>query len=258
MGDLKMSTAVSTQPTSAVSPGLIAAREVRVYSHSPIFYWWPVWAVGYLLAVLTYLQGQPTAFADSTVLIHPNRSLGVIYMFTFLLVILMTHFSVRGVASLTVIITGIAVTLFLAYMGWWDDVLRELGNLAMFMNLGFYFWFSTSLFAIWALAVFVLVRFNYYVFRPGQLVHITVFGGGEESHDTRGMSVIKMRDDLFRHWVLGLGSGDLHVATTGARKAEFVIHNVLFVGTKLEKIQGLVAMKPDDTPDRTFTAGEPA
>ena len=48
------------------------------------------------------------------------------------------------------------------------------------------------------------------------------------------------------------------MATTGARKAEFVIHNVLFVGTKLQQIQTLVAMKPDDTPDKVFTAGEPA
>jgi len=27
--------------------------EIRLYSRSDIFYWWPVWTVGYLLALLT-------------------------------------------------------------------------------------------------------------------------------------------------------------------------------------------------------------
>jgi hypothetical protein len=253
-----MSTAVTPQSVTAVAP-LATLREVRVYSHSPIFYWWPVWAIGYLMALLTLIQGQPTEFADTQVLIHPSRTLGVIFTFTLVLVIIMTHFAVRGIASLTVIIAAIAVTLFFAYMGWWDEILKAVGNLAIYMNLGFYTFFATAMFIIWALAVFVFVRFDYYVFRPGQLVHVSVFGGGEESFDARGMSVIKMRDDLFRHWVLGLGSGDLHVATTGARKAEFVVPNVLFVGWKLQRIQQLVAMQPDETtPNHTFTAGQPA
>ena len=84
-----------------------------------------------------------------------------------------------------------------------------------------------------------------------------LLGGGEESYDSRGMSVMKLRDDMFRHWILGLGSGDMNLAATGARKAEFTIHNVLFIDSKLNRIQTLIAMKPDDTPDRVFTAGEP-
>lgn len=35
----------------------VRAEEIRLYSHSNIFYWWPVWAVGYYLALLTYLGG---------------------------------------------------------------------------------------------------------------------------------------------------------------------------------------------------------
>jgi hypothetical protein len=30
-------------------------QKVVVVSHSPLFYSWPVWAVGFLLALLTYL-----------------------------------------------------------------------------------------------------------------------------------------------------------------------------------------------------------
>ena len=32
-------------------------EEIRLYSHSDIFYWWPVWALGFFLALLTYLDG---------------------------------------------------------------------------------------------------------------------------------------------------------------------------------------------------------
>ena len=46
-----MSTAVTPQPQPVAPPApQPVVREVRVYSHSPIFYWWPVWAVGYLIA----------------------------------------------------------------------------------------------------------------------------------------------------------------------------------------------------------------
>jgi hypothetical protein len=48
-----MATATSLlTATDAPGPG-----EVKLYSHSVIFYWWPVWLVGYLMAFLTYLDG---------------------------------------------------------------------------------------------------------------------------------------------------------------------------------------------------------
>lgn len=33
------------------------SKEIRLYSHSPIFYWWPVWLVGFVAAFVTYLDG---------------------------------------------------------------------------------------------------------------------------------------------------------------------------------------------------------
>src|SRR5262245_2093077 len=98
-----MSTAVSTQPVGSPLTQTLAAREVRVFSHSPIFYWWPVWAVGYALALITRIWGEQVTFTnlageEATVWIHRSGSLGVVFTFTLLLVIMMTHFSVRGVA----------------------------------------------------------------------------------------------------------------------------------------------------------------
>ena len=39
--------------THASSP-----NEIVVISHSPIFYWWPVWFVGFLMAAWTYFDGH--------------------------------------------------------------------------------------------------------------------------------------------------------------------------------------------------------
>ncbi len=46
--------------------------------------------------------------------------------------------------------------------------------------------------------------------------------------------------DLFRHWILGLGSGDLVVKTTGAQMHEFDLHNVLFIGKKVKQIEDML------------------
>src|SRR5437868_1820517 len=46
-----MSTTTTNQPPAPPS-------EVVLISHSPIFFWWPVWLVGFLLAFVTYLDNH--------------------------------------------------------------------------------------------------------------------------------------------------------------------------------------------------------
>lgn len=230
--------------------------QITIYSHSGLFYWWPVWAIGYLLALITYVQGHLVNLGDAEVIIHPSKNLGVIFMVITVLVILITNVTVRGVGSLTVIIAILAVTFLFAYLGWWDDIFHAVSFLALYMNLGFYIFFSSVIFFIWAMAFFLFDRLEFYKFRPGQMEHYSVFGGGEQTYDTGGMALHKLRDDLFRHWILGLGSGDLQVSTAGAVRKEFTVRNVLFVGRKLSQIQSMIAMKPDETPN-VITAGSP-
>src|SRR5262249_15597738 len=122
--------------------------ELTVYGHSALFYWWPVWTVGYVLALITYLGGEHVVFnyrgVQTEVVIHPSKNLGVIFGVIVVLVVVMTNVTVRGIASLTVIIAALAVTFFFAYMGWWEDIFNWFSFLAMYMNLGFYLFFSTA------------------------------------------------------------------------------------------------------------------
>src|SRR5262249_52968387 len=57
-GGLSMSS--GTQPNTA--PADHRPTKVVVISHSPLFYWWPVWAVGFGMALLTYMRGDQVAF----------------------------------------------------------------------------------------------------------------------------------------------------------------------------------------------------
>ncbi|HKB36662.1 MAG TPA: hypothetical protein VKD72_09425, partial [Gemmataceae bacterium] len=53
-----------SKPNHVVPVSIVAdarPRQVVVISHSPLFYWWPVWAVGFIMAGLSYWQGYQMA-----------------------------------------------------------------------------------------------------------------------------------------------------------------------------------------------------
>lgn len=220
-------------------------EEVRVYSHSTFFYWWPVWVTGYIMAFVTYLNGEHVPIGNTEVWMHPSKNLGVLFTLIFFLVILITNVSLRGTASLVVILAAAFAIVLLAYLGMWEELLNQMGRVAIFMNMGFYIFFSSLVLFVWAFSVFVYDRLSYWRVTPGQLTHDAVIGGAQKSYDTRGMVFEKHRQDLFRHWIIGFGSGDIQISTTGARRETFEIPNVLFVDSKVGEIQQMIAMQPD-------------
>lgn len=219
--------------------------EIRIYGHSSFFYWWPVWVVGYVMALITRLDGQVYDIGGSAEWFHPSQGLGVVYTLVFFLVILITNVTVRGLASVVTILAALFIIVLFAYLGWWNTILGWLPVLSVHMNLGFYILFSTLIFIVWAISVFIYDRSSYWIIKPGQITHDFVIGGSEKSYDTRGMVFEKVRQDLFRHWLLGLGSADLHITTTGAKREDLWIHNVLFADYKVHEIQRLIAVRPD-------------
>ena len=82
------------------------------------------------MALLTYWHGRPQRvddLAQAVEWIHPSSNLGVIFFLTLFLIILVTNFSVRGLASGIVIIGGTLVSVVLAYAGWWDGIFHWFG-----------------------------------------------------------------------------------------------------------------------------------
>jgi len=221
------------------------AEELRIYSHSSLFYWWPAWALGFAFALITRFDGQHIPIGNVEVWIHTGKNLGVFYAVALFLVILITNVTVRGQSSVIVVLSLLFITVLFAYLGWWEVILGWLPSLAVFMNMGFYLFFSGLVFIAWFLSVFVYDRLSYWSLRPGQMTHVHLIGGAEKSYDSNGIVFEKVLNDLFRHKILGLGSGDIRIITTGARPEDILLPNVLFVNRRLATMQRLVAEKPD-------------
>ncbi|MGE3805782.1 MAG: hypothetical protein AB7K24_13995, partial [Gemmataceae bacterium] len=52
-----------------------AVPHLRIYEHSTLFYWWPVWLVGFVLAAVTWSSGTTLPIGNHDVIIHPNKNL---------------------------------------------------------------------------------------------------------------------------------------------------------------------------------------
>jgi hypothetical protein len=253
---------------------------VTIIGHSMLLYWWPVWVFGFLMALLTYLGGDYLAIVPAgtvaekarqvegvdgprDVLILPaNRQLpvdetaggpeqpglrvarsngpGTLFITVLLLVILITNIRLTGIASVGVILLVLLLSALFALVGIWDVIFRLVGSSDVHITASGYLWLATPLFLIWLAVLLFYDRLTYATFGRGQFTIHYAFGAGATSYEVVGLSLEKKRDDLFRHWLLGMGSGDLVIRTGGANPRTFELPNVLFVGTKLATAQRLL------------------
>jgi len=281
---------MSTVPPAGFIPAGTPPRpddQVIVISHSNLFYWWPVWVIGFLMAALTFWDGDRLATVPAGtkavkemvtytgedaklykgeayilpegkmvsrltkgnkesvtrnpyVHIAKSKNYGVIFCVTLLLVITITNIPLRGMWSVVVIITIILLSVIFALAGWWDKIFDTLELLDIRINAGGYLFISCGLFVIWLFTILIFDRQIYIEFEPGQFKVCTEIGGGQKAYDTIGMTLERQRSDLFRHIILGIGSGDLIVRTTGAQSHQFDLPNVLFIRKKVQMIEDLL------------------
>jgi hypothetical protein len=165
---------------------------------------------------------------------------GVVFALTLLLVIVITNVPLRGMWSFMVIVLAILFITVFALFHWWDAIFHAIDHLDVRINMGGYFFISTVLLIVWLITFVLFDRQLYMIFTPGQLKVRLEIGGGEKAYDTAGMTIEKQRSDLFRHWILGLGSGDLIVNTSGAHVQHFDLPNVLFIGKKVQQIEDML------------------
>jgi hypothetical protein len=282
-----MSVAAPPTPPATAEP-----RSITVISHSTLFYWWPVWAVGFILGILTYLDhhrmvvvpanaktlgnakgtGFSTTgevpFENQDVVVLPagtlprvdpedpkswpappklhttnNAKYGVLFATVLVLVTVITNVPLRGMWSVVIIIMIILMSVIFALADWWGTILQHLALLDIRINAGGYFFISSILLGIWVITTYLFDRQLYMVVEPGQLKVCSEIGGGQQVYDATGLSFEKKRSDLFRHWILGLGSGDLIVRTSGAQAHQWEWDNVLFIGKKVAQIEDLLKKK---------------
>jgi hypothetical protein len=226
---------VVTQPASL--------QEINVYGHSTLLYWWPAWAFGYLIALLNAGQEKFLATAPG---VQPSSALGLTYLALLLLLIVFTNVRLRGINSVVTLLSAAFIAVFVAWLGWWDNIARLIPYLSVHMNTGFYLVFSTGLLIIWLSMFFVFDRLTYWRIRPGQMTEEHLIGGGAESFDTNGLRFQKLSSDFFRA-TLGFGAGDLKATMAGEHGAAIELTNVIFVESKVHAIEQLISVKPERT-----------
>jgi len=244
-----------------------------------------VWAVGFALALWTYVDGQQMAVvppqsvvvhdatvsgfdeprtalvapsgkaftlapadadtqaaegkkksAPASMTVAPSNSLGVVFALTLLLVAVVSTLTFRGLVSIIVVAVIVAVVFALALLNYWDEIFRFFGGLDIRMNAAGYLFISVPLFVVWCLVTFVYDRQQYVVFDEGQIRYVREVGESELVVPAGGAIVEKKRSDVFRHFLIGLGSGDLQIRVGGSHGQTIELDNVLFIGSKRQLI----------------------
>ncbi len=219
------------QPDAEASPQTAALREIVIYGHSTLFFWWPAWAVGFVIAILNAGQEKFLATAPGS---QPSSALGLTYLAVLLLLIVFTNVRLRGINSVVALLAVAFIAVVLAWLGWWDEIAKLIPYLSVHMNTGFYIVFSTALLIIWLLMFFVFDRLTYWRIRPAQVTQEHFIGGGAESFDTNGLRFQKLSADFFRS-TLGFGASDLRATGSGSGAAVIDISNVILSTAKLRR-----------------------
>jgi len=226
-----------------------AAADIKIISHSNIFYWWPAWVAGFAVALISYVQGRDVAVVPEFIdRVHPSNNPGIFFIAVLVLLVVFTTTKLRGIYSVVTVVTVAFFGVLLAWLGWWDNILRFIPHLSARANMGFYLLFSAALLAVWLLAFFVFDRLTIWRVRPGQMIEQRRIGGQARSYDTNGLVFEKRGQDLFHDIILGMGAGDLTVTTGGANKQTIQIPNVLLVDRRMKAIENLIVVKPDQVP----------
>jgi hypothetical protein len=226
-------------------------QAVRVYQHSNFFYWWVVWAYGFVCGLLTFIDGRTVElFEEKKLYVHSSAWVGISFVALLLIVIFFTNYRVKG-ANSVILILGLVVAAFAMYFGGvWGAIFRVFPLLLIFMNLAFYLFLSTALLLLWAFATFVLDSLTYWEFTPGQVTRYRRVGEGSQSFDAHGLHLDRIADDILINKILGLrflgyGTADLRFTTSGAVRDTFTIENVWRANLRDEQIRELIVIRPN-------------
>ncbi|KCZ89512.1 hypothetical protein [Hyphomonas johnsonii] len=234
--------AAPKQPVKKVKPALQMALDgnsepLRIFSHSAIIYWWPVWFLGlaFWLIGLTGLGDGPDA----------ERSMGLTYVFTLVFVIFSTTVRLRGANSVIfglVLVIGVILTSTAKLSGPIGDFVLSLD---VRMSETFYLVMGVSVLALWSMMIFGFDRVKYWDIVPGQLHERVFWGSGDRSENGANAKCRYRSDDFLRHRILGLMMvGDLEITLGDGRIWQ--LHNVLFAKRRSNRVNQLIVMRPID------------
>lgn len=212
-------------------------KVLKVYTHSPIIYWWPVWALGFIFWIFT-----ATGVGDDGT---AARVQGLTFVFALVFVIFSTTVRLRGANSvifgLILAIGGILLTMGNMFA----PVASFLGQMDITMSSTFYLFMGVSIFVMWAVMMFAFDKVKFYEIAPGQVRERMFWGSGDRAESGANARCRYRADDFLRHRMLGLVvTGDIEI-TLGDGEI-WHLHNVLFAKRKASQINDLIVTRPVD------------
>jgi hypothetical protein len=204
-----------------------SAGQLTVYWHSPMFYWWPVWVMGLVMAAWTFWEDHQVAlFPEGAQLVEgklaapEGRPLVVpqdppIHMTAsripgalFVLTLIFTIFSVGGPlrAPWYFFITALAAAIVFAglWLGAWPEVFEAIAWSRIYINAGGYLAISTAVLVYWLFFVLVVDRWTCVEFSERQIRIYRAIGEAVEVYDAGGVYFEKRPYDWVR-WLVGGG-----------------------------------------------------
>jgi len=213
--------------------------QIVVYGHSSLLYWWPVWLISFILAGVTYAEND----RSGGVTVSNANPPGIIFVITLLSVALSSTVLLRGMMSVIAVVSVIAVSTAFALFGWWGEIFAFFGGLEIRINAAGYLCIGVPLFLAWIAVVGWYDRLHYITFGRGQIRYVQEVGDSEIVIPADGAIVEKKRSDWFRHFLLGVGSGDLVIGIGGHNSPTIELKNVLRIQQKLIVIDKLLREK---------------
>lgn len=221
-----------------VQDALNQLSELKVYTHSPILYWWPIWGLGLIFGLLSmFVSGEGTEAAA--------RVQGQAFVFVLVFVIFSTTVKLRGANS---VILGLILAIggiLLAMANLSGPIAAFIGGLDIRMSPAFYWFVGITVFLMWAIMIFGFDKVKFYEIAPGQVRERVFWGSGDRAESGANARCRYLKDDFLRHRMLGLVvTGDIEI--TLADGEVWYLHNVLFAKQKANRINELIVTRPVD------------
>lgn len=225
---------------SHVGEALNQLSVIKVYTHSPILYWWPIWTLALIFGFVSmFLSG------DGSESISAARVQGQAFVFVLVFVIFSTTVKLRGANS---VILGLMLAIggiLLAVANLSGPIAAFIGGLDIRMSPAFYWFVGITVFIMWAVMIFGFDKVKFYEIAPGQVRERVFWGSGDRAESGANARCRYMKDDFLRHRMLGLVvTGDIEI--TLADGEVWHLHNVLFAKQKANRINELIVTRPVD------------
>lgn len=232
------SKSADSHPHSHVQEGLNQLTTLKIYTHSPILYWWPIWLLGFVFGFVSlFVGGEGTEAAA--------RVQGQTFVFVLVFVIFSTTVKLRGANS---VILGLILAIggiLLATANLSGPIAAFIGGLDIRMSPAFYWFVGGAVFLMWAVMIFGFDKVKFYEIAPGQVRERVFWGSGDRAESGANARCKYLKDDFLRHRMLGLiVTGDIEI-TLGDGEVWY-LHNVLFAKEKAQRINELIVTRPVD------------